>query len=98
MTFIEIAKRTSSNSVTLANTPALALLRRIKILDSAVLFDFDKSNLKPGADKALSILKSTYIDNHPGGIFSVEVIATTRIRTRTTWSFQGSGPNPSRIG
>jgi outer membrane protein OmpA-like peptidoglycan-associated protein len=46
---------------------------RIRIvLDAAILFDFDKSTLKPSALSALTQIKTSIIDKHPGTRIIVE--------------------------
>jgi len=61
------------NYVTLSNTPAKVLLKRTGVvLPSAVLFDFDRFNLKPGAGDALSNVKAYFVDKNPAATFSIE--------------------------
>lgn len=42
------------------------------VLESAILFDFDKDNLKPQAQAVLADLKASIIDKHPGTRVIVE--------------------------
>ena len=59
------------NYVTLSNNPAKVLLTRGIVLQSSVLFDFDRFNLKPEAEKEWPKVKA-YVDRHKGATFSIE--------------------------
>jgi outer membrane protein OmpA-like peptidoglycan-associated protein len=64
------------NSITLSNNPECIELTRAKQkmvpIASDLLFDFDRYELKPGAEKVLADLKSANIDSRPGRRISVE--------------------------
>jgi flagellar motor protein MotB len=64
------------NSVTLSNSPEKIELTRAKQktapIASDLLFDFDRYELKLGAEKVLAALKSANIDSRPGRRISVE--------------------------
>jgi outer membrane protein OmpA-like peptidoglycan-associated protein len=78
-------------------------------LGSAILFDFNKSNLKPGADDVLKEIKESILDQHPQSHFVIEGytddvgsdtynlgLSQRRAETVATW-FREHGVETSRL-
>jgi len=79
------------------------------VMNDDILFDFNKSELKPAAARALETIKSSLIDRKPGGIILVEghtddkgdqkynlELSTARAKSVETWLIQ-SGVGKTRI-